>query len=119
MKFNEERDLGIKITQYESLPKCISIIRNYRSDSMGLIKSEIESNDYIFVCDFADTLNIKQLLKCSDDLTEIGCTLQIQDGDEVISREIILNILQSHKEIHEETLAAIDAEVGENKEGVI
>lgn len=112
MKFNEERDIGIKITQYESLSKCISIIRNYRSESMGVIKSEIESNDFIFVCDFTDTPNLKLMLKCHDELTQLGCTLSIQEQGRMIPREIILNLLQMHKEIHEETLAAIDAEVG-------
>lgn len=116
MKFNEERDIGIKITQYKSIPKCINIIRNYRNDSMGIIKSEIESNDFIFVCDFTDTHNILNLLNCLDDLTKIGCSLLIQDGNEIISREIILNILQSHKEIEEETLAAIDFEIGNDND---
>ena len=111
MKFNEDRDIGIKITKYDSMSKCISIIRNYRPDSIGIIKSEIESNDFIFVCDFTDTPSLKKMLKCFDELSKNGCTLIIQDEDEIISREMLLNTLQMHKEIHEETLAAIEAEV--------
>ena len=101
--------------QYGALSKCISIIRNYRNDSMGVIRSEIESNDFIFVCDFTDTPGIKRLLKCHDDLAKVGCTLSIQDGDEVVSREIILNILKMHEEIDEETIAEIDAEIDAEK----
>ncbi len=119
MKFNEERDLGIKITQYDSLSKCISTIRNYRSESMGVIKSEIESNDFIFVCDFTDTPSLKQMLKCYDELTDIGCVLTIQEQMRMISREILINLLQMHQEIHEETQAAIDAEVGDEKDDAI
>jgi hypothetical protein len=116
MKFNEERDIGIKITQYESLSKCISIIRNYRNESMGVIKSEIESNDFVFVCDFTDTPNLKIMLKCHDKLAKLGCSLTIQEQRRMIPREILLNLLQMHKEIHEETLAAIDAEVGDDED---
>ena len=116
MKFNEERDLGIKITQYDSLSKCISIIRNYRSESMGVIKSEIESNDFIFVCYFTDTPSLKQMLKCYDELTDIGCVLTIQEQTRMIPREILINLLQMHKEIQEETQAAIDAEVGDDED---
>lgn len=116
MKFNEERDIGIKITQYESLSKCISILRTYRNESMGVIKSEIESNDFIFVCDFTDTPSLKQMLKCYDELTGIGCVLTIQEQMRMIPREILINLLQMHKEINEEALAAIDAEVGDDED---
>ena len=116
MNFNEERDLGIKITQYDSLSKCISIIRNYRSESMGVIKSEIESNDFVFVCDFTDTPSLKRMLKCYDELTDIGCVLTIQEQMGMIPRKILINLLQMHKEIQEETQAVIDAEVGDDED---
>lgn len=116
MKFNEERDIGIKITQYESLSKCINTIRKHRNESIGVIKSEIESTDFIFVCDFTDTPSLNQMLKCYDDLTKIGCTLTIQEQTRMISREILTNLLQMHKEIHEETLAVIEAEVDDDDE---
>lgn len=91
-------------------------IRNYRSESMGVIKSEIESNDFVFVCDFTDTPSLKRMLKCYDELTDIGCVLTIQEQTRMIPREILINLLQMHKEIQEETQAAIDAEIGDDED---
>lgn len=84
-------NLGIRIIEYKSMSKCISIIRNYRSDSMAIIKSEIKSHYFIFVFDFTNTPNLQRMLKCYNELTRIGCTLTIQEKKEIIPRQILIN----------------------------
>ena len=113
--FNIKRDIGIKIVQYNSLSKCIRIVRKYRDASMGDIKSEIESNDFVYTCDFTDTLGLNNLISCHDELCKEGAVITIQEQDRIISRDILQNLSQMHKEIHEETLAEIDAEVGDDE----
>jgi len=115
ISFNSKRDIGIKITQYKSLPKCINIIRKYRDASIGKIKTEIESNEFIYACDFTDTTGLNSLIACHDELYNEGAVLTIQEQDRLITREILQNLSQMHKDIHEDTLAEIDEEIGEDE----
>ncbi|SEP68284.1 hypothetical protein SAMN02910289_00334 [Lachnospiraceae bacterium RM5] len=111
IKFNIKRDIGIKISQYNSLAKCINIIRKYREASINDIKSEIESHEFIFTCDFTDTIGLNNLITCYDELSKEGAILTIQEQDRVITRDVLQNLSQMHKELHEETLSEIDNEV--------
>ena len=116
LAFNMKRDIGLIITEYESLSKCISIIRKYRNASMADIKNEIESQHFIYTCDFTDTTSLHHLIACHDELCDAGATLIIQEQNRPITRDILGNLSQMHKEIHEENLVLIDAELGENEE---
>ena len=77
---------------------------------MAEIKEEIESKDFVFVSDFTDTPMLKRLLECHDELSANNCKLVIHEQERIISRDILLNLLQMHKEIEEEVRRQIDAE---------
>ncbi len=113
IEFNPTRDIGLKISSYSSLSKCISIIRKYRNVSISSVKQEIEAHDFIFVCDFTDTANLIKLIACHDDLINAESSVTIQEQNRLITREVLLNLLQMHKDLYEETIASLDAEVEE------
>ncbi len=111
-------NLGIKITHYDSLSKCISILRKYRHDSMSDIKNSIESNDFVYACDYLDDEGLVELIKCYDELSEAGCKIDIYDLGRIGSRELLCNLHESHEITHQQTLAAIEAEIAaEDEEG--
>ena len=109
-------NIGIKITQYDSLSKCISILRKYRHDSMNEIKNSIESNDFVFACDYADDEGLVELIRCYDELLEAGCKVDIYDLGRIGSRELLCNLHESHVITHQQTLESIDAEVAAEEE---
>ncbi len=118
-EFNINRSIGIAITEYNSLSKCISIIRKYRNCSMAEIKSEIDSKDFVFVCDYTDTEELNKLIECHDELANEGCLLIIQEQDRPITRTILQNLKEMHDAIHEETMSMIDMEVGEDNNDLL
>lgn len=108
-------NIGIKITEYNSLPNCISILRKYRNDSIGDIKKDVESNSFVFACEYTDDEGLIQLINCYDELVAIECKVIIYDLGRIGSRELLCNLHESHELTHEETLAAIDSETGDEE----
>lgn len=104
-------NIGIKITQCESLSKCIGVLRKYRTDSMSDIKRDIEACDFVFACEYTDDDGLVKLIKCYDELISKGCNVEIYDLGRIGSRELLCNLHESHIITHEETLAAIEDEI--------
>ena len=54
--------------------------------------------------------------KCYDQLTKAGITVEIYEHDELTTREFISNLIDTYREIEEETQAMIDAEVADEED---
>jgi len=103
--------LGLKIKATSSMAKCISIVRKYNPISIAEIKNAIESKNYIYTTTVINTSGVKTLRKCYDELTKNGTDVEIFERDEPVTREIISNLIESHRQTEKEVLAQIDAEV--------
>lgn len=106
-------NIGLKIKEYSSIAKCISIIRKYNPLSMSEIKSAIESNNYVLQCKYSNDSGIRKIRKCYDELSKNGIVSEIYEHDELTTREFISNLLNTYHDISVETEALIDAEVAE------
>ena len=104
-------EIGLKIKSVSSMAKCISIIRKYTPVSMSEIRGAIDNSNFIFSSSILDDSGIKKIRKCHDELVKAGCTVEIFENDEIISRELISNLINSHKRIEQEVQEQIDAEV--------
>lgn len=103
--------LGLKIKATSSMAKCISIVRKYNPISIAEIKNAIESKNYIYTTTVINTSGVRTLRKCYDELTKKGADVEIFERDEPVTREIISNLIESHRQTEKEVLAQIDAEV--------
>ena len=103
--------LGLKIKAPSSMAKCISIVRKYNPISIAEIKNAIESKNYIYTTTVINTSGVRTLRKCYDELTKNGADVEIFERDEPVTREIISNLIESHRQTEKEVLAQIDAEV--------
>lgn len=103
--------IGLKIIAVPSMAKCISIIRKYTNFSILEIKNTIEAKDYILSCQGIDTSGIRKIRKCYDDLKKNGITSELYQWDEIISRDILSNLIDLHHSIELQTQAEIDEEI--------
>ncbi len=103
--------LGLKIKSTSSLAKCISIVRKYNPISMADIKSAIESGDYIFTTTVISHSGVRTLRKCYDELVKNGADVEIYERDKPITRELVSNLISSHRQTDREVRAQVDAEV--------
>ncbi len=104
-------EIGLKIKSTPSVAKVISIIRKYRYVSMAEIKAAIESGEYVVTCSCISHSGVKMIRKCYDELTKNGSEVEIYERDELISRDLISNLIASHRQTDREVEAAVDAEV--------
>ena len=108
--------IGLKIKSTPSIAKTISIIRKYRFVSMAEIKAAIESGEYVLSCSCISHSGVRTIRKCYDELTKSGTEVEIYERDELISRELISNLIASHRQTEIEVEAAVDAEVAAEEE---
>ena len=86
MDYFTDYRIGLVLKSYDSVAKCISIIRKYTPASIAEIKSAIDTGDFVFCC-------------------------EIYEDGRLTTREFISNLLNSYHEIEKETQDQIDAEV--------
>ena len=101
----------IKIKEYTSMAKCISILRKYNPATMSELKAAIESNKYVLSCRYTNDSGIRKIRKCYDELSKNGIIAEIYEHDCLTTREFISNLLNTYHEIEQETQEMIDAEV--------
>ena len=104
-------NISIKIKSTPSVAKAISIIRKYNPVSMSVIKSAIESQEYVLEHSVLSTPGIRATRKCYDELIKAGNEVEIYEQDRLISREILSNLINSHRLTEREVRAQVDAEV--------
>ena len=108
--------IALKVKSYSSIAKVISIIRKYSSLSMGDIKSAIEHNQYVLEVDCFSISEIRKLRRCYDELLNAGTECDIYDEDEeVISRQIVSNWIETLRGVEKDTMVQMAAEA-ENDE---
>lgn len=108
-------EIGLKIKSTTSVAKTISIIRKYRFVSMAEIKADIESGNYVLTCSCLSHSGVRMIRKCYDELKKNGTEAEIYERDRITTRELISNLIASHRQTEKEVEAAVDAEVA--KEG--
>ena len=104
-------NVGLKIKTTPSIAKCISIIRKYNHVSMAEIKSAIELGEYVLTCRYTSHTGIIMIQKCYDELNNAGNKVEIYEHDRLTTRELLSNLIASHRQTEKEVRAQIDAEV--------
>ncbi len=110
MDFNRDNKIGLIIKSAPSLAKCISIIRKYRADSISDIKSRIENCEYVFDCRYTDTSGVRKVRRCYDELIKAGAMVEIYEHGDLTTRDFLSNLVDTYRQIEEETEAMIDNE---------
>ncbi len=108
--YPEDR-IGLVVKSADSVAKCISIIRKYNPISMSEIKTAIESNSFVFDCDYTNNSAVRKVRRCYDELVKVGATVEIYEDGDLTTREFISNLMNSYQEIDKEIQDQIDAEV--------
>ena len=103
--------IGLVVKSAGSVTKCISIIRKYNPSSMSEIKKAIDTELFVFDCEYIDDSGVRKVRRCYDELIKAGASVEIYADGFLSSREFISNLLGSYQEIAEETQTMIDAEV--------
>lgn len=100
--------IGLKITKYDSISKCISILRKYDNRAMSVLKNRIINNEYSISCDYTDDVGLKKLMKCYMELTNSNIEVQLYELDgEPTSFELLQNLDQMYNSISSD----IDSEI--------
>ena len=77
-----------------------------------MIKSAIEQCNPVLEYSYLSHSGTKKIAKCYDELQKAGMTCEIYDEfEELISRDILSNLIHSQKQTEHEVQAQIDAEV--------
>ena len=108
--YPEDR-IGLVIISAASVAKCISIIRKFNPISMSEIKTAIESNSFVFDCNYTNTSGIRKVRRCYDELVKAGAIVEIYEDGDLTNREFITNLLNSYRKIDKDIQNQIDAEV--------
>jgi len=83
--------LGIRIKSAPSIAPVIKIIRKYTSMSIGEIQKIIGSDEFIFSCECHEERKLGQMIKLYKELNKIGVILEILDGGDPITIDILQN----------------------------
>ncbi len=109
--------VGLKIKSYTSVAPLISIVRKYNGLPIGEIKNAIEQGGTVFEQDYDSLSGVRKVRKCYDELTKAGAVCEIFDEDEdIISREILSNLIGSHRITEQEVQAQMLAEAEDDDE---
>ncbi len=103
--------VGIKIKTTPSIAKSISVIRKYNPISMAEIKKNIETDEYVLICPYTSHPGIRMIRKCFDELVKAGNDVEIYEHDRLTTRELLSNLISSHRQTEREVRAQVDAEV--------
>lgn len=106
--------IGLKITNVPSWANCISIMRKYSPSSIADIRNCIENNEYILLSPSINTAGIKKIRKCYDELLKNNISAEIYEKyetEELISRQLISNLIDSHSLTDKEVENAVADEI--------
>ncbi len=90
--------VGIKLKSTESLAQSVKIIRKYIPLSISDIQNRIGSESFLFSCECTDEKGLGLIIKLYNQLTKTGSVLDVYDGDNISSIDIIKNMKGSVKE---------------------
>jgi hypothetical protein len=110
MNYINDDKIGLIVKSAPSIAKCISVIRKYRPSPISEIKTNIETGKYVFDCGYTNTSGVRKVRRCYDELVKVGAIVEIYEHGDLTSREFISNLVDTYREIEEETNALIDEE---------
>ena len=106
----EVGEIGLKIKSTPSMAKCIAIMRKYNPASMADIQNAIEHNDYVLTCSYISHPGVRMIRRCFDELTKAGIEAELYARDKLSSRELISNLITSHRQTEREVQAQVNTE---------
>lgn len=83
--------VGLRIKSTPAIAPAVKIIRKYASLSIGEIQNAVGTDKYIFSCQCHEERKLGQMIKLYKELDKIGAILEILDGGDPISFEILQN----------------------------
>ena len=114
---------GLKLKDVNNLASVVSILRKFDSSlSIGEIKRRIDNDEFVieydtyeydFIEDMEEIDRGEKLTTLIGDLEKAGATVSIYDEDELITKEVFKNLLESYEDISEETELIVEIEVEE------
>ena len=96
-----ENNIAIKIASDAPFAKCVKIIRNIESLSIGEIKARIDSNNYVLEYDYCSDAGIKKIIKCYKALVKEGISCELYEHNRVTSIDFLSNLNNTYSEIDE------------------
>ncbi len=103
-------EVGLKIKSASSMAKCIAILRKYNPVSMAEIKNAIETGEYVLTCSYISHPGIRKIRKCYDELVKSGQEVEIYEHDRLTTRELISNLIASHRKTEREVREQMEEE---------
>ena len=100
--------VGLKVKGYKSLANCISIIRKYRSGSMGEIKTAVQNDEYVLLFDYDDSDGVKKIISCCKELRRAQVDVQLYEMDD---EPTTLKFMENLNDTYDEIDAEVDAEM--------
>lgn len=83
--------MGLRIKSVPSIAPAVKIIRKYTSLSIGEIQKTIATDKYIYACECHEERKLGQMIKLYKELSKIGADLEILDGGDPITLELLQN----------------------------
>ncbi len=93
MEYNDT--ISIKLVSSASLSKTVTIVRKYLPLSISDIQNRIGSDTFLFSCDCTDEKGLSLLIKIYSQLAKAGTALEVYEGDELSSIDLIKNLKNS------------------------
>lgn len=111
---NQEKNVGLKIVGNSVPASLIKIIKKYRNDSISSIKKDIENNNYVLSCYYSgDKENFDNIIKCYNELTSVGYTVELYEHNRKSSIEFFNNWSNTMAEIRREDEEMIENELNQ------
>lgn len=109
-------EIGLKAKKASSMAKTVSIIRKYNKKSMSDIVNAIKSDDYVLKCTVLSHSGVIMIRKCYDELIKVGAEVKIYECDEPTTRELISNLINSHRQTDHEIDLLVEEETMQDDE---
>ena len=75
------------------------------------VKKAIESSEYVLTCPYISHPGVRMIRKCYDELSKAGIEVDIYEHERLTDRELLSNLIASHRQTEREVRAQVDAEV--------
>ena len=108
-------EIGLKVKSAAPTAKAVSIIRKYRDSSMAEIISDIKDGNYILKSTVISHPGVRMIRKCYDELIKSGIEAELYERDQLITRELVSNLIKSHRQTDREVAMQVEKEATEQE----
>ncbi|MBR6879815.1 MAG: hypothetical protein IKN14_01885 [Clostridiales bacterium] len=106
--------IGLRITGYDSLAKCIAVLRKYTGDlSISELQKRIDNHENAVECSRIVEKDVRKINRCYKELVKSGAEVEIYDSGRRSSHQQLLNLIGSHIETAREVMEQMDSEAEE------